>query len=368
MAEVQFVNLVKQYGATAALKSVSGLFRDGLVTCILGPSGCGKTTLLRTIAGLESPDFGQILFDGVAVEHVPVSSRNVGMVFQAPVVYRGLSVWDNVALPMRRARIVASEMRKAVDEVLDLLELRALSRESVDHLNAGDRQKVAIARAVGRKPQVLLLDEPLTNVSAQERAVLKRTLKRLITYRHHTVVYVTHDQSEAMTLADVMIVMQSGTVMQAGSPRDLYEHPQNQFVGWFLGAPGMNFLHRSVGLSQGWDALAGLWEPRLRDKILNRTEIESVGFRPEHVSVEPQARDGWSEGIVKYATVTTCGQILLTAAVGPAVVVAKCATLPGITKGDAVWLRVGSESVHFFESGGNRIVWDRVSLDVGTSG
>ena len=163
MANVECTNLVRQYGRTTALKSVSGVFGDGLVTCMLGPSGCGKTTLLRTIAGLEQPNSGTIRFDGTAVEHLPVSARNVGMVFQAPVVYRGLSVWDNIALPLHRARVGDSEIRKAVDEVLDLLDLGALATSVADRLNAGDRQKVAIARAVARRPRVLLLDEPLTN-------------------------------------------------------------------------------------------------------------------------------------------------------------------------------------------------------------
>lgn len=363
MANVEFTNLVRQYGRTTALKSVSGVFGDGLVTCMLGPSGCGKTTLLRTIAGLEQPNSGTIRFDGTAVEHLPVSARNVGMVFQAPVVYRGLSVWDNIALPLHRARVGGSEIRKAVDEVLDLLDLGALATSVADRLNAGDRQKVAIARAVARRPRVLLLDEPLTNVSGQERAVLKRALKRLLTYRHDTVVYVTHDQSEAMTLADVMVVMQDGVIMQHGAPRDLYESPQDEFVGWFLGAPGMNFLHLANDRSEVGRRVEGLWEPDLRARIVRAGNLGSIGFRPEYVRVALNPQHGWSEGIVQHAALTTCGQILLTAQVGTTTVVAKHAGLSLLSKGHRVWMRIPSEHVHFFGPDGQRMSLEPVVAD-----
>ncbi|MHB1628545.1 MAG: ABC transporter ATP-binding protein [Bacilli bacterium] len=363
MAQVNVENATKRFGRMKALSNVSMVFPDGAVTCILGPSGCGKTTLLRTIAGLETIDEGGIYFNDRPVTYGKVSTRNVGMVFQAPVVYRGLSVKDNVALPLRRAGMSAVEIRNTVAETLELLELNSLAEGNVDTLSAGDRQKVAIARAVARRPEVLLLDEPLTNVSAQERAVLKHALKRLLTHRRQTVIYVTHDQSEAMTLADVLAVMRDGIMVQYGPPRDLYESPAEEFVGRFLGAPGMNFLNLRGAGAWGSQNLTLLLGTEIGEAVFQSSEAARVGFRPEHVTVLRERASNAIPGEVKRATITSCGQTLMIINVGEDSVVAKVWDSHAPRRGDKVWMGVSTNQLHFFTEGGRRV--DNLEHDVG---
>jgi ABC-type sugar transport system ATPase subunit len=220
-----------------------------------------------------------------------------------------------------------------------------------------------MGRAIVREPSAFLMDEPLSNLDAQLRVSMRAEVSRIQRRLGVATVYVTHDQSEAMTLADVMVVMQDGVIMQHGAPRDLYESPQDEFVGWFLGAPGMNFLHLANDRSEVGRRVEGLWEPDLRARIVRAGNLGSIGFRPEYVRVALNPQHGWSEGIVQHAALTTCGQILLTAQVGTTTVVAKHAGLSLLSKGHRVWMRIPSEHVHFFGPDGQRMSLEPVVAD-----
>ncbi len=342
MANVEFTNLVRQYGRTTALKSVSGVFGDGLVTCMLGPSGCGKTTLLRMIAGLEQPTAGQIFFDRDEVAEWSSSRRNVGMVFQSPVVYPGLTVFDNVALPLR-GTLPGPELRKRVGDVLELVELQAVAQRKVDTLGNAERQKVSVARAVARRPRVLLFDEPVTNIAAGERITLKRAFKRLTTEVHLTLVYVTHDQTEAMTLADHIAVMQDGRLVQYGPPRAVYRAPRDRFVGWFLGNPGMNFVQTRAGIEDGAALFAG---------VQGAADLALVGFRPEYVAVSPVPEPGYVPARVVRAPITVGGQRLLTLQAGETTFKAKTHYRQAYTAGQTVYVNLPADQLRWFDPAG----------------
>jgi ABC-type sugar transport system ATPase subunit len=310
MAELEVRQIHKEFGRFAAVKDVSVRFDSARVTCLLGPSGCGKTTLMRMIAGLETPTRGDVLFDGMPVTSRSPSERDIGMVFQYPVVYQGLTVRQNVELPLRTMRKLSPTEREGrVADALEILDLGGVAHTDVGRLTHALKQKVAVARAIARRPHIILLDEPVTNIDATTKSQLKHALRRLTRESHQTVVYVTHDQTEAMTLADEILLMNEGEIVQRGSPRDVYNHPAHRFGGWFLGNPGMNFVPHEVakrgsGLELGRPLFA---EPLRVEAQGGQTEI-IVGVRPEHVTV---ADRGGVPARIKHAAIVTGGQQLL---------------------------------------------------------
>jgi ABC-type sugar transport system ATPase subunit len=242
MARVRVEGLRKSFGRIEAVKGISFEVENGEFVVMLGPSGCGKTTTLRCIAGLERPDEGDILFDGERVNELSPAQRNIAFVFQFYALYPHLTVRDNVAFPLRAERLSREEIRKRVDEVLDLLEIKEIADRKPRTLTAGQRQRVALGRAIVRRPRVFLLDEPLSNLDAKLRERMRGELKRLQRDLGTTTIYVTHDQIEAMSMADRIIVMDDGLIQQIGSPREVYHSPSNLFVANFIGSPGMNFI------------------------------------------------------------------------------------------------------------------------------
>ena len=246
MAEIRLVSLSKLFGSVRAVDTISYSFLDGKVTCLLGPSGCGKTTLLRIIAGLESQTSGKVFIGSEEITRKGVQARNIGMVFQYPVVYRGLSVYKNIELPLRGRRMTKKDREKAVYEAAEMLELNDVLHENVDRIDAVSKQKTAVAREVARRPQILLFDEPLTNVDSASKYRFQRAFKALTRATSQTIVYVTHDQTEAMTLADQIALMEKGKIIQYAGPRTVYNKPGNTFAGWFLGNPGMNYIAQTI--------------------------------------------------------------------------------------------------------------------------
>lgn len=242
MANLKIDDLYKSFGTVDVLEGIDLDIASGEFLVLLGPSGCGKSTLLRIIAGLEDENAGDVLLDGESIAHLPPAKRGIAMVFQTYALYPHLTVEGNMALVLKQAGYSKEEVAKRVAESARALELDPLMDRKPSELSGGQRQRVAIGRAIVRDPKVFLFDEPLSNLDAALRGQVRLEIARLHNRLSATMVYVTHDQVEAMTLADRIVVMNEGKFQQVGTPRDLYEKPANFFVAGFIGSPSMNFI------------------------------------------------------------------------------------------------------------------------------
>ena len=319
MAEIRIVNLLKVFGSLHAVDNLNYTFSDGKVTCLLGPSGCGKTTLLRMIAGLESITSGEIYFGNREITNLTTRERNIGMVFQYPVVYKGLTVEQNIALPLREAKMDKAEIAQRVEEALSLLAIENIRKRDAWELPSVLRQKVSVAREVARRPDIILFDEPLTNVDANSKTLFKRSFKELTQKLQQTIVYVTHDQTEAMTFGDHIALMQNGKVVQFDAPRELYNHPREVFGGWFLGNPGMNFFKPAVESRVGGSlvTLPLLSKPIETEKSAQELSGMSLGVRPEHIVVSKTPMDEQALKVpLRQKWMVVGGQYLLTSQIG----------------------------------------------------
>ncbi len=353
MAEIRLERLRKEYGKTLAVNDITIKFPTSAVTCLLGPSGCGKTTLMRIIAGLEAPTSGEVYFDDVRVTDKTPQQRNIGMVFQYPVVYKGISVYHNLELPLIEDKLPEAERRKRIDDVAQILGLEHMLNKNVSSLDNATRQKVAVGRAVARQPQIILFDEPITNVDPNSRVQLKTALKRLSKQHNQTIIYVTHDQTEAMTLADEIALMKDGVIVQRDNPRSLYNYPNDVFGGWFLGNPGMNFVEYEVN---GQSELGGpLFTRPIRFNNLNRDKHISVGIRPEHILVSPQPSAGAVRGQLTRKSIVVGGQYLLFIQIEGKMLKAKVPTSVGQAVAQEVWVECPLERVTLFGEQGTKI-------------
>ena len=271
--------MTKRFEDALALDGLSLSVEDGELVTILGPSGSGKSTALRVIAGLERPDSGRVLIDGEDVTEVEPSRRGVGMVFQSFALFPHLSVADNIGFGLVARRVAGSERERRVRETAEWLELAHLLERRPSELSGGERQRVALARGLVRRPQALLLDEPLSNLDARLRAQTRAELGRLHAETGITMVYVTHDQSEALSLGDRMAVLREGSLQQLDDPDRVYAFPANRFVGGFVGNPPMNFLTARV---EGGRVVSGGIELSLPPAVrVQEGQEVVVGFRPE---------------------------------------------------------------------------------------
>jgi glycerol transport system ATP-binding protein len=253
MAEIQLDHIRHAYGANPqspadyALKEVHHTFKDGGAYALLGPSGCGKTTLLNIISGLLHASEGRLLFDGQDVSRLSTQERNIAQVFQFPVVYDTMTVYDNLAFPLRNRGIAEPEVDRKVREIIEMIDLGDWARRKARGLTADQKQKISLGRGLVRSDvNAILFDEPLTVIDPHMKWVLRSQLKQLHRRFGHTMVYVTHDQTEALTFADDVVVMYEGEVVQIGTPDELFARPRHTFVGYFIGSPGMNVLPVSV--------------------------------------------------------------------------------------------------------------------------
>ena len=237
--ELEVRNLVKRYSTHATVGPLSFSVAAGEFVSLLGPSGCGKTTTLRCIAGLETPSEGNILLDGASIEEHPPNRRNIGLVFQNYALFPHLTVFENVAFGLRLRRVGAAELRRRVGLALDLVGLPDLAQNYPRQLSGGQQQRIAIARSVVLEPRILLFDEPLSNLDLKLRLAMRKELRELQRRLGKTVVYVTHDQSEALALSDRIVVMSKGRIEQIGAPREIYERPANAFVADFVGSSNL---------------------------------------------------------------------------------------------------------------------------------
>ena len=351
MAEVRISGIRKSFGDVAVLHGIDTTIADGEFMVLLGPSGCGKSTLLRIVAGLEQQSAGDVSIGGRIVNDVEPKDRNIAMVFQNYALYPHLSVYDNMAYGLRVRGTPKPEIERRVQEAARILELAALLQRKPRQLSGGQRQRVAMGRAIVRDPQVFLFDEPLSNLDAKLRVQMRIEIKRLHQSIRTTSIYVTHDQVEAMTLADRLIVMNAGNAEQIGAPLEIYERPASVFVAGFIGAPAMNLLRARVEGGQARAGGATLSLPPAGAGLAAGREIV-WGVRPEHVELA----DGPGEAEVVVDLVEALGADTL--------VHARLADgdpltlrLPGSTRvreRDRLSLRLPRAALHVFDAGSGR--------------
>jgi ABC-type sugar transport system ATPase subunit len=355
MPEIRLVNLRKEFTGTVAVEGVTIAFPSSAVTCLLGPSGCGKTTLMRMIAGLERPTAGDVFFDDERVTDLPTNKRKIGMVFQYPVVYPGISVRRNIELPLLHEEHAETERRKRIDEVVEMLRLQDSIDTNVSRLDMATRQKVAVAREIARQPRFILFDEPITNVDVETKVQIRRALKVLTKQRKQTVIYVTHDQTDAMTLADQIALMNQGRIVQCDVPRALYDRPADVFGGWFLGNPGMNYFEQEmVELDGATSIVAPLFPGPIRviGRDLERRMV--MGIRPERVEIRSAPTPRAVRARILRKTIGVGGRYLLVAQVDGQVVKVKAAPDVGARVGDEAWLECPLSWVRVFGRDGGR--------------
>jgi multiple sugar transport system ATP-binding protein len=288
MAEVVLRDVRKSFDTTEIIHGVSLSVHDGEFVVFVGPSGCGKSTLLRMIAGLETVTAGDVLIDGKRCNDLPPSERGIAMVFQSYALYPHMSVYDNMAFSLKLAHMKKDEVRTRVQRAADILQIGPLLERKPKALSGGQRQRVAIGRAIVREPKVFLFDEPLSNLDAALRVQMRIEIAKLHKSLKTTIIYVTHDQIEAMTMASRIVVLNAGVIEQVGTPLELYHHPSNRFVAGFIGSPKMNFLPGTlvsaepgaarVAFRDGTEATVAVDVTR----AAKASEV-TVGIRPEHM-------------------------------------------------------------------------------------
>ena len=285
MAEIRVDNLHKSFGDFIAVKDSSFTIKDGSFFCLLGPSGCGKTTTLRMIAGLELPTSGRILLDNEDVAFKRASERDIAFVFQLFALYPHMNVRKNIAYPLACQGVSRAEIKTRVEETAKLLRIDHLLDSPVSRLAGGDRQRVALGRAIVRRPKAFLMDEPLGTLDAEFRHLMCQELRQLHERIGATTVYVTHDQIEAMSMADTIAIMNQGLVEQLGRPQEIYDRPATMFVADFIGSPAMNFLPFRASLAPNQTSVAingaNVAVPAARQAVADTDLV--LGVRPEHV-------------------------------------------------------------------------------------
>ncbi len=353
---VAFEDVSKSFGQVLAVNKLNLQVAEGEFLVLLGPSGCGKTTSLRMLAGLERITSGTIRIGHTVVNELPPRARNVAMVFQSYALYPHLSVYDNLAYPLRIRGLPKSSIGPRVREVATLLQIEALLDRRPKQLSGGQRQRVALGRAMVRHPAVFLMDEPLSNLDAQLRVHTRGELKRLQSELGVTTIYVTHDQAEAMTLADRVAIMRDGLLQQVGPPRAIYDRPANMFVARFLGSPGMNFLKGTLSAEAGsiaWSAdglrlpLPSEWATTLGSAPA-RSEVY-LGVRPENVGVLEQP-DGASLPAEVYVSEALGNETLVRLQVSGQELVARADASYEPEVGARVWVRPDLRRAHLFDA------------------
>jgi len=349
MGAISIRNVVKRYGtgpkANAVIHGVNAEIADGEFVVVVGPSGCGKSTLLRMVAGLEEISGGEISIAGRVVNNVEPSERDIAMVFQNYALYPHMTVFDNMAYGLKIAKVPMAEIKTRVDKAAKILELGPFLARKPRELSGGQRQRVAMGRAIVRQPQVFLFDEPLSNLDAKLRAQTRLEIQKLHNELHVTSLFVTHDQVEAMTLAERMIVMNAGRMEQIGTPDEVYHRPATTFVAGFIGSPPMNLIRGTVDgarmTTAGQLLMLPAPAPRSGDVIL--------GVRPEHTSLSQAGATGWD---MKVEALEMLGaERLVYGQVGGMLFTVRIDATQAPPKiGDVVCLQATPEHLHWFDA------------------
>jgi sn-glycerol 3-phosphate transport system ATP-binding protein len=349
MASISLRNVVKRYGigpkANQVIHGVSAEIADHEFIVIVGPSGCGKSTLLRMVAGLEEISEGEIAIGGRVVNDVEPSERDIAMVFQNYALYPHMSVFDNMAYGLKIAKVPLAEIKTRVDKAAKILELGPFLQRKPRELSGGQRQRVAMGRAIVRQPQVFLFDEPLSNLDAKLRAATRLEIQKLHTELGVTSLFVTHDQVEAMTLAQRMIVMNAGRMEQVGTPEAVYQRPATTFVASFIGSPPMNLIR---GQADGTSFATGGHTLALPGAAPRGGEL-ILGLRPEHTGLSQAGAAGWPLEVE--ALEMLGAERLVYGRLGDAMFIVRLdATLPPPKPGDTVSLQAPLEQLHWFDA------------------
>jgi multiple sugar transport system ATP-binding protein len=338
MAFLQLRNVEKFFGANRAIKGVDLTVEKGEFIVFVGPSGCGKSTLLRLIAGLEPIDGGSLHLDGREITDLPSSKRDLAMVFQSYALYPHMSVADNMSFALRLAKADPKVIVEKVQRAAQILNLVPYLKRTPRELSGGQRQRVAIGRAIVRSPKVFLFDEPLSNLDAALRGQTRVEIAKLHRDLGATTIYVTHDQVEAMTLADRVVVLRDGAIEQVGSPLTLYDKPANQFVAQFIGTPQMNVV-----------SVAEM--PQLQAAVKNVPSDGFVGLRPENLAVRP-AGAGQVQGKVELVEALGAETLIYVSTGSKTPLVARQSMRPSVKVGDAVGVEIDAAAVHLFDAQG----------------
>ena len=307
MTTIRLENLTKKFGDLIAVNRVNMEIKHGELTCLLGPSGSGKTTMMRMIAGLETPTEGDIYFDEERVTDLPPAERNISMVFQFPAVYPALTVYDNIAVPLKAEGLSKDEIRKKVMWAADLLGLKEYLNRRYTQLDMGLLQRVSIAKAIVRNSRAFIFDEPLSNLDAKTREVLRGHIKRIHAELGQTMIYVTHDQLDAMSLADRIAILKDGILQQFDTPENIYHHPANKFVAYFIGTPTINFIDSTLHITKE-EAYAEIGGEKLdltpisellAQKLGEVVGEYTLGIRPQFIELSLEEKPKAMKGIVE---------------------------------------------------------------------
>jgi multiple sugar transport system ATP-binding protein len=357
MASVTLRGIRKRYGGTAdIINGIDMEVRDGEFMVFVGPSGCGKSTMMRMIAGLEDISEGELRIGDRVANDLPPPQRGVAMVFQSYALYPHMTVAENMGFSLKMAGLSKNEMREQVGRAAEILQITHLLDRTPKQLSGGQRQRVAIGRAIVRKPEVFLFDEPLSNLDAGLRVQMRVELTKLHKELGSTMIYVTHDQTEAMTMGDRIAVFNRGMVEQVGAPMELYQHPANSFVAQFLGSPRMNLLPASIGQRGGEHVLQvpGLGELAVSvPGGLDVSRCAKIGMRPESIDVVPAGEAGWAASIdfIERLGDTTLVYARLPDLSEPLCIKLAVACVPWHS-GDAISLRPVRGALHLFDGTG----------------
>ena len=352
MVSVKLEGLTKYFGSVRAIEDINLEMKDGEFLTLLGPSGCGKTTTLRCIAGLETPTSGKIYFDDKIVNDLSPRERNVAMVFQSYALYPHMTVYDNIAFPLKIRKATKEEIGRKVKEVAELLQIEDLLSRKPDELSGGERQRVALGRALVRKPTVFLMDEPLSNLDAKLRIYMRAELKALHRSLGITTMYVTHDQVEAMTMADRIAIFNEGKLQQVGTPEELYGSPTNIFVAGFIGSPPMNMIEGTLREDRDRVHLEA------EDFSLDLTDLRNVlqpyigkdvvaGIRPQDVTIYDGPVEGGIEAKV-YVIEPLGGEAIVDLHIGKSLFKVEVLQAKWNPE-EIVWVLFNKSKIHLFD-------------------
>jgi len=374
MVDVRLKDLTKIFGGSrgekvVAVDHINLHVKDGEFLTLLGPSGCGKTTTLRMIAGLEVPTFGEIYIGGELVNNVHPKDRDVAMVFQSYALYPHMTVYDNLAFPLKIRKLPKDEIDRNVKEVAELLQIKHLLNRKPKELSGGEQQRTALGRAIIRRPKVFLLDEPLSNLDAKLRVLMRAELKRLQKELKITTIYVTHDQVEAMTMSDRIAVMNLGRIMQVGTPHNIFNNPANVFVAGFIGSPPTNFIECDFIESNGSFILdSGFFKytlPRELGILIKDANVSKVilGIRPQHIIVK---REKIVNGIKAsiYVVEPLGTETILTLKLDDFMIKAVVPPTFQGSIGDEVWLRFREDRIMLFDKVSKNSLYNAVAEKV----
>jgi|TARA_B100000768_G_C11279201_1_gene377586 ABC-type sugar transport system ATPase subunit len=351
MGQILLDGIVKSYGKEVVVKNLDLLVEPGEFLTILGPSGCGKTTTLRMIAGLEEPNQGNIKLDDKVVFSrnegvvIPPEARNLGLIFQSYALWPHMTVEKNITLALKEQKISKDEIASRLANALNMVQLTGYAERYPSELSGGQQQRVAVARLIALRPTILLMDEPLSNLDAKLRTEMRASLKRLHRDLDATTVYVTHDQIEALTLSDRVIIMNEGQIMQEGSPYDIYHHPTNIFVAEFIGDPGINLFEGNI--ENGKLNCGGISIP-LPSNISNNNGRLTVGVRPEKIEVSESKKSGWQEVTTGIIQPTGANTIMEVKSEDTSITVLQNGFI-NLSENSKLWINFDSETLSFFD-------------------